>query len=184
MSDISPTQPAATVNDAGVLPLATPPVPLSPEQQARQLRLAVRIWCSFILVACAALLAVGFKLDPVHPGKYPGTGAHEQLGLPACGMLELSGYPCPTCGCTTAVSFFAHGHLIQSFLTQPFGFAVALLAALLVPLTLIGVTTGKWVGPSMFWINWHWQYWVFGGIGTLLLGWVYKIIIIRMGIAF
>jgi hypothetical protein len=40
------------------------------------------------------------------------------------------------------------------------------------------------VGPSMFWINWHWQYWVFGGIGTLLLGWVYKIIIIRMGIAF
>src|SRR4051812_17322272 len=99
MSDISPTQPALPTHDVGVLPLAPAPVPFSAERQARQSRFAVRIWCSFILIACAAMLAVGFKLDPGQPGKYPGTGTHEQLGLPACGLLEHTGYPCPTCGC-------------------------------------------------------------------------------------
>ena len=183
MSDMPVTQPPPVINDVGVLPLAPPPVELSPEAKARQLRFTVRMWCAFVFIACMAMLSVGFKLDPTVNGKYAGTGTHEQLGLPACGLLEHTGYPCPTCGCTTAVSLFSHGHLIHSFLTQPFGFAVALLAALLVPLTAVGITTGKWLGPSMFWINWHWQYWVWGGIGTLLLGWIYKIIIIRMNIA-
>jgi len=69
-------------------------------------------------------------------------------------------------------------------LTQPFGFAVGLVAAILLPLTLWGAVTGVWKGPSMFWLGWHWRSWVFGGLAILLLGWAYKAWIMRHGITF
>jgi len=146
------------------------------EPTLSQKRLEVRIWCTAIFVMCAAMLGVGLKLTP----NSSGTGTHRQLGFPPCGMLQMTGIPCPTCGCTTAVSYLAHGNLVASFLTQPFGFAVGLLAAILVPLTLVGAITGEWRGPSMWVLGWHWRYWTYGGLAVLLLAWVYKIIIVQM----
>jgi hypothetical protein len=61
-----------------------------------------------------------------------GHGTHEQLGLPPCGWA-MQGYPCPTCGATTAACEVVHGHLLRAFAAHPFGAAVAiagLLAAL------------------------------------------------------
>ena len=186
MSDISapdsPVIPAPATPAAGVPELAYAPEPpgASPETLAANDRFAVRTWCTFIFLICASMMGVALWLTP----SAEGTGTHRELGLPPCGFLEATGYPCPTCGCTTAVSYFAHGHLLASLLTQPFGFGVALIATLLLPFTLIGMIRGKWVGPSTFVLGWYWHSWVFGGVGLLLVGWLYKIMIVRAHITF
>jgi Protein of unknown function (DUF2752) len=172
---LNPSPPSSLAPAVPVLQEAPIPISLPAETQAAHKRLAIRLWCSFIFTISGSMMAVGFWLQPDPRG----IGSHQQLHLPPCGFYEATGYPCPTCGCTTAVSHFAHGHILASLLTQPFGFAVALLATLLIPLALIGIITGKWKGPSTFWLSWYWPTWVFSFVGILLAGWIYKVIVIR-----
>ncbi len=82
--------------------------------------------------AASLLLLVGRLLHP-SPGR---VGTHEQLGLPPCTFLHLTGIPCPGCGLTTSVAYAAHLHFFESIATQPFGFVVFLLAALSIPLSI------------------------------------------------
>jgi hypothetical protein len=65
-----------------------------------------------------------------------GFGTHEQLGLPACTFLQLTGIPCPSCGLTTSFAHAAHLHWLDSFIAQPFGFLAFWLTALSIPLTI------------------------------------------------
>ena len=58
-----------------------------------------------------------------------GHGTHTQLHLPSCPWPQTVGGPCPTCGMTTAFAFAADGRFLRSFLTQPCGFALALMTA-------------------------------------------------------
>jgi hypothetical protein len=125
------------------------------------------------------MLLVGLWLKPDQRG----VETHTQIGLLPCGFMRVFKVPCPTCGCTTAVSHFSHGNLTRSLFTQPFGFAVALLATILVPLTAVGVVTGRWLGPSMFWLNWYWWMWVYGGLLLLLGAWAYKIWLVWVGLS-
>jgi hypothetical protein len=174
MSDIP--SPTPVVHPAGLeLTLAPPVAAVPPQRYAAQKRLETRLWCTFIFLTCAAMLAVGLKLHPDSNG----AGTHQQLGFPPCGLLATTGIPCPTCGCTTAVSYLAHGHPLASFLTQPFGFAVGLLAIILLPLTLFGALAGIWKGPSMFVLGWYWRYWTYGSLAVLILAWVYKVIAVQ-----
>ena len=173
MSDISahtPPSPEAIAEGLRLAPAESP---------AKKSAFSVRVWSAFIFGICAGMLSVGFALTPNNKG----VGTHHQLGLPPCGFLTATGIPCPTCGCTTAVSNFAHGRLISSFTTQPFGFLVGLLAACVVPLSLIGMATGRWLGPTPFWLSWHWRWWVYGGLMYLLVAWIFKIVSYRMMVA-
>jgi hypothetical protein len=159
-------------------PLAPAPV-LTPEQQAATARLKVRVWCAFVFAICAVMLGIALWLKPSSHG----IETHTQLGLMPCGFFRITGMPCPTCGCTTAVSHFAHGNLAMSLFTQPFGFYVALVATLMIPLTAVGIVTGRWKGPSMFWLSWYWRAWVFGSILILVASWLYKIWLIKSGLS-
>ena len=172
MSDIPTTVPESVPRVPPVL-VEAPLPPAMAEKTAAQQRLEVRVWCTFVFVICAAMFGLALYLTPHE-------GLHQKFGMPECGMLQMTGVPCPTCGCTTAVTYFAHGNPVASFVTQPFGFMVALLGFVLLPLTGYGLVTGKWKGPSMFVLQWHWQTWVYGGVGILLAGWAYKIIAVRM----
>ncbi len=171
MSDIHAPLPAE--------PLA-PPIqeapPAPPYQVPAASALSVRVWSLFTIGVAGSMLGIGIWLRPSPLGH----STHMELGLPPCGFMEKFGYPCPTCGCTTAVSYFSHGQLLSSFLTQPFGFAVGALAVVAIILCMIGVVTGRWVGPDSFTLGWHWRKWVFGGLAVFVGGWVYKIIVIRM----
>ncbi len=40
---------------------------------------------------------------------------HEQLGLPPCRFLQLTGRPCPSCGLTTSFALLAHGDPRSAF---------------------------------------------------------------------
>ena len=72
---------------------------------------------------CAIVLAVASVLSPSPNGH----GTHEGLGLPACPLLSLTGWPCPACGMTTAFAHGMQGELLDSMAAQPFGFVVFLM---------------------------------------------------------
>ncbi|MFM8393028.1 MAG: DUF2752 domain-containing protein [Acidobacteriota bacterium] len=50
-----------------------------------------------------------------------GVGTHQQLGLPACPFLSMTGLPCPVCGMTTSLALAVRGEWRSSVEAQPFG---------------------------------------------------------------
>src|SRR5204863_10072293 len=62
------------------------------------------------------VLALWIRPDP------RGFGTHEQLGLPACKMMEWTGIPCPGCGVTTSLALFGRGRFFAALHNQPLGF--------------------------------------------------------------
>ncbi len=134
-----------------------------------------RIWCGLLLLTCGVILGIGLWLsaDP------HGVNTHVQLGQPPCGFLEHTGYPCMTCGCTTAVTLFAHGHWGQALYTQPFGFVFGLINLAGVVLGAAGVLMGRWYGPSGLWLYFKWPWWLGGLVAAMLGGWIYKIALMR-----
>jgi len=47
--------------------------------------------------------------------------SHQQLGLPPCQYLVLTGQPCPSCGLTTSISLMVHGDLGPALAANPGG---------------------------------------------------------------
>lgn len=99
---------------------------------------ANRMVALIIALACAAPLVVAATLTPSDSGM----GTHTQMGLPDCGFKMLTGYPCATCGCTTAFAHAAHGSLLDSFITQPFGAVLAVSLAMVTIVSIWSVLTG------------------------------------------
>ena len=102
-----------------------------------------RIVAIAIFVPCLAVLLLAAYLNPHSDGM----GTHTQLGLPACGFMVTTGYPCATCGCTTAFAHAANGSLLDAFLTQPFGATLALLTAMTVIVTGYAAVTNMPLAP-------------------------------------
>ena len=72
------------------------------------------------LISFSFILFLSMVLSP----SAEGYGTHMQLGLPPCGFLTITGYPCPSCGITTSFSCFIRGDLFDSLRAQPFGFVL------------------------------------------------------------
>ena len=101
-------------------------------------------WRSRLCAAALAAAAAGVLLVAV--GLVPrarSLGTHQQLGLPPCGFVTITGLPCPTCGMTTAFAHTVRGQFGQALRAQPFGFllAVATIGSGLVALT--AAVTGR-----------------------------------------
>lgn len=106
-----------------------------------------------------------------------GIGTHEQLGLPACIFHKFTGIPCPSCGLTTSFAYFAHFDFKASFLTQPFGFLLAAATLSSIPLfAILMYRRIKWDRLLASLPSRAVTYW---GLGLMLMGWIYKIIITR-----
>ena len=122
-----------------------------------------------VLTGSVALLSVAAWLTPDELG----VGSHQQLGLPQCSMLALTGYPCPTCGMTTAFAHTVRGELGLAFCAQPAGFAIALAVLFAASVSLGVVITGKvWA------VNWYRVSPMWATLAILLLvlgGWLYKL---------
>lgn len=85
-----------------------------------------RLLAAAVAMICAAVLTIAAMLTPDPRG----FGTHQQLGGNAfapCGALILTGYPCPTCGMTTAFAHLVRGHLVASFIAQPAGMLMCVL---------------------------------------------------------
>jgi hypothetical protein len=95
-----------------------------------------------VALGCAAVLGIAVRLDPSPDG----FGTHQQLGMPQCGFLARTGYPCPTCGVTTSVAWAVRGRLLAGWRAQPFG---VLLAAGLAAGALAGVAEAVTGRPKL-----------------------------------
>lgn len=77
----------------------------------------------FLLLASGTVLAIAARLSPDPRG----FGTHESLGLPPCGFLATNGYPCMTCGMTTAFANMIRLDVAAAWRANPMGIALFLL---------------------------------------------------------
>ncbi len=110
-SECQPGQPAGTFDSLGPPGLATA-VPRA--------GVGDRLLAGVVAMLSWTLLAVAVALTPSESG----VGTHEQLGMPPCSAEVLTGYPCPSCGMTTAFAWFVRGDLINALKAQVFGTAL------------------------------------------------------------
>ncbi len=118
-----------------------------------------------------ALVGVAVYLSPDPSGM----GTHQQLGMPPCTSVVITGYPCPTCGMTTAFSLTVRGRLLSAFHAQPAGLVFALATVLATAVALVSAATGRFWTPNFYRISW--PRWMLGFVILLLAGWGYKLVV-------
>lgn len=95
-----------------------------------------------LAVGVVAVFVVARWLEPDPRG----FGTHRQLGLPPCHFQWVTGQRCPTCGMTTAFTWFVRGRLDRSWKANPAGALVAPVCLALVPWLLAGAARGRPLG--------------------------------------
>ncbi|MCK6542898.1 DUF2752 domain-containing protein [bacterium] len=116
---------------------------------------------------------LGIALEPSREG----VGTHRQLGLPPCGFLTITGYPCPSCGLTTSVSLGMHGHWLDALRVQPFGVYLFVLMSLVAILSLVGIL--KKIPFSKYIQSHTGEKLQIITAFVFLISWVYKILIMN-----
>lgn len=123
-----------------------------------------------VLVASVALLSVAGWLRPDPSG----FGTHKQLGFPACTSVALTGYPCPTCGMTTAFAHTVRGQLGSAFMAQPAGMLLAMGTIGAGVVSVFTLITGQ--RPTINWYRVSPSWVVLLFVSVILLGWFFKIV--------
>ena len=96
------------------------------------------VWLIMALVPLATLVtATTLTPDP------NGVGTHTQLGLPPCGFLASTGWPCPGCGLTTSFSHMVRFQWAGAAAANAFGIALFLVSAFSIPISAMGFIK-KW----------------------------------------
>ncbi|MCX5660912.1 MAG: DUF2752 domain-containing protein [Planctomycetota bacterium] len=147
---------------------AYPPVPLAVRWSNRLVGLA-------LVVGPGSLLAVASRLTP----DARGMRTHEQLGLPPCGFAAVSGYPCPTCGMTTAFAHAAHGQIVDAVVAQPFGGLLAIASACAVLIGAYALVTDLPLAPLFRPANR--MAFLYLLLALFLGSWTFKILAVRHG---
>ncbi len=99
---------------------------------------ASRLTWAVLFAAPTAVLITAAVLTPSSEGH----GTHTQLGLPPCGFLVFTGYPCPGCGLTTAFAHMIRLEVLGAWHANPFGIVLFLLTAAFVPFAGAGFVRG------------------------------------------
>ena len=109
-------------------------------------------WLAALLLAgCLALLGTAGWLQPDRRGY----GTAEQLGTGPCGVLVMTGLPCPTCGMTTAFAYTVRGQWIRAFWAQPAGLVLAVGTMVLTVVCVWVLLRGRWPRLGLWFITPH-----------------------------
>jgi hypothetical protein len=132
------------------------------------------VWGRVYAACLAIILVAGLWLaSGLHPrGDYLGT--HRQLHLPPCGFYLMTGYPCPTCGMTTAFAYTVHGQIWQAVRAQLAGFLIASGVIFAAAFSVVALFFGQ--RPSLNWYRVNPVYLVWAGAGFVLAAWLVKIV--------
>jgi hypothetical protein len=140
----------------------------APANRGRMMR---RLLGAALLVGCGSVLGVAAWLRP----DARGFGTHEQLGAGRCGMLVMTGYPCPSCGMTTSFAHTVRGQWLRAMWAQPGGFVLALVTIALAVGGAFMLAAGRAPPVNYVVIT---PYRFFAGLLVVLLGgWGLKVLI-------
>ena len=90
-------------------------------------------------------------------------------------MRTTTGFPCPTCGMTTAFAHTVRGQWLRAFLVQPAGFVLAVGTIGVAGVSLSTLFRGRWPRVNLWMIT---PYRFFLGLLVLFLGaWAFKVIV-------
>lgn len=156
--------------DDRTAPAHAAPVPRISWQHSLEPAFARFVWL-ILLVGSTAALVTAWHVSPDPRGH----STHEQLGLSPCGFYLTTGYPCPTCGATTAFAWVVHGHPLMGLATHPFGALLAFAAIALLGVSLAGIVTA---GVPAMRLSRRSSFGLALIIMALILGsWLYKLIV-------
>ncbi len=165
-------RPGADPDDVSAISAVHPAThPLGPriEFRAAHRPARARLWSGLILTACVGVLSVAAWVSPDPSG----LGTHRQLGFPVCTAVMLTGYPCPTCGMTTAFAHAVRGQFISAFAAQPAGLALAV-GTIATGILSVFVLLSGYV-PSVNWYRISPSRVVLIVAAVILLGWFFKL---------
>lgn len=100
--------------------------PDAPPEARYDLHRWIRLRGAAVLAGCLAVLLLAGLATP----SLRGYGTHTGLGLPPCGFLQRTGYPCPSCGMTTAFAAMIRGRVNLAWRANPFGIVLFVLTVL------------------------------------------------------
>jgi hypothetical protein len=103
-----------------------------------------RLMAALLAFGLLGLLAVAVALKP-NPR---GLGTHQQLGFPPCTFRVVLGFPCPTCGMTTAWAHLVRGQLFDAFRANVGGALSGMLAMATTPWLILSAARGRWLGVA------------------------------------
>jgi len=106
---------------------------------------ASRVAWATVFVLAAAVLTTAALLTPDPSG----VGTHQQLGLPPCGFLVVTGLPCPACGMTTSFSHMIRFEAVSACISNPIGAMLFLLTVAAVPVSGYGLLRNRRVAPML-----------------------------------
>ena len=151
-------------------PLADVPDARSATPALTKLTFGQRVACGLLASACAAPLVAAALVVPDSRGH----GTHTQFGWPECGVAVATGYPCPTCGMTTAFAHAAQGDLVAGFVSQPLGLLLALGSAAMMWVALHSALTGSRAVPLAARLLQPGPMWALAGLAVA--AWGYKVL--------
>jgi hypothetical protein len=139
--------------------------------------LGVRGAALLVFVGCMGVLGIALYLRPDPRG----IGTHEQLFRGPCGLLLTTGYPCPTCGMTTAFAYAVRGQWVRAFSAQPVGLLLCLATVGLALVAARALFCGRW--PRIGIIERYPLALMVGFIVVFFAGWGFKLVVgIRTGV--
>ncbi len=149
-------------------PVANPLGPIIETRHLERPRIG-RLYAGGVLLAAGVIVGIGLWLVPAQGH----VGTHRQLGLLPCGFLTMTGYPCPTCGMTTAFAHAVRGQVVDSIRSQPAGFVLALVTILIGASAAGAMTVGRY--PAINWYRVNPTSFVWYAAVGLVLAWGVKI---------
>jgi len=130
-----------------------------------------RLYALLLASIAIGILAVAAHVSPSRDH----LGSHRQLGLPPCGFLATTGFPCPTCGMTTAYAFLIRGQVGEALYSSVFGVALAVATAAAALLALNCTVTGRY--PNLNWYRVDAVKLVYAMALLLVLSWGGRIVV-------
>lgn len=168
-------QPTFLKNDPDSPDIEAVPVIYTRYSPLVPMSLIERAMAACIALSCLGVLCVAAWLRPSHDG----IGTHRQLGLAACSFKIRTGLPCPSCGYTTAFTYFAHGNPVASFYAQPMGAVLALACGIAVWIGFYIAFTGRPVHRLFRLLSS--RYYLMPILSFALLAWGWKILLTLTG---
>lgn len=107
-----------------------------------------RFWVRGLLLAVVAgvgvVFAIAYYLNPYRDdGTARRMATHQQLGLPPCTFVDVTGIPCPACGMTTSFALLVRGDVANSLRANWVGTLLATFCALVVPWAVVSIVRGR-----------------------------------------